>query len=271
MLQGTLEDFSLDEVLGLLSSTEKSGRLRLSGNRGTGSLWLDDGSLTAAEASKIPGNKDIEDVMFEMLRFDDGTFSFMVDDVPNEEFGPEEVAAIVDNATLRLTEWRLIEEVVPSLSHVVSLSADLPESEVSITDIEWKTIVAIGEHTAVEPVCEQLGLDEVDGSRQIKQMIDRGLLEIAEPSPASVSQETDQRAAAVAKAVETATAANSGETKSSERPPMPPPPSPAEIASFSADLAETSPFQSSEFEEEALVGADDDGGSVLMKYLQGDN
>ena len=40
-LQGTLETFALPDVLRLLASTHKTGRLRLTGAAGSGSLWLD--------------------------------------------------------------------------------------------------------------------------------------------------------------------------------------------------------------------------------------
>ncbi len=190
MLQGSLDDFALDEVLGLLASTSKSGRLRLSGNRGTGSLWLDKGSLTAAEASKIPGKAGVEDVVFEMLRFADGTFSFMIDDVPTEIGSPEQVDFVVQLAQDRLAEWRTIESVVPSLAHTISLADELPGDELEISRSEWKTVIAVSGNATVEPVCDQLGLDEVDGSRRIMQMIQRGLLTISDPADAAKSAST---------------------------------------------------------------------------------
>lgn len=253
MLQGSLDDFSLDEVLGLLSSTTKSGRLRLSGDRGTGSLWLSDGDLNAAEASKIPGKTGIEDVMFEMLRFEDGTFSFMIDEVPAIAGDSETVKTVVDSAQKRLVEWRSIENVVPSLAHVVSLAEDLPSDELSLSSQEWKTILAVNKDSVVEAICDGLGLDEVDGSRRIMQMIERGLLTIDEPvlvAPSAVVVEES--------------------SMDSNRPPMPVPPSPAEIESFSSELDASSPFANGELLDEALVGADDDSDSVLMTYLKGD-
>ena len=39
-LQGTLDTFSLPDVLRLLATTSKTGRLRIDGDRGLGSVWL---------------------------------------------------------------------------------------------------------------------------------------------------------------------------------------------------------------------------------------
>src|SRR3954452_4303257 len=50
-LQGTLDTFALPDVLRLLASTKKTGRLHLTGNRGDGSVWVDTGDVVKVEAS----------------------------------------------------------------------------------------------------------------------------------------------------------------------------------------------------------------------------
>ena len=84
MLQGSLEDFSLDEVLGLVASTNKTGELRVDGDRGNGRVWLDGGALVAGscsiDADAPAGTTDerpIADTIFELLRFRSGSFSFI--------------------------------------------------------------------------------------------------------------------------------------------------------------------------------------------------
>ena len=52
-LSGTLDTFALPDVLRLLASTAKSGRLRVSGNRGSGSVWVTDGEVVASELTTI--------------------------------------------------------------------------------------------------------------------------------------------------------------------------------------------------------------------------
>src|SRR5919106_1274303 len=51
-LQGTLDTFSLPDVLRLLATTAKTGRLRIDGDRGQGSVWLRDGSIVDADADR---------------------------------------------------------------------------------------------------------------------------------------------------------------------------------------------------------------------------
>ena len=56
-LQGTLDTFSLPDVLRLLATTSKTGRLRIEGDRGQGSVWLDAGGVVAASRFMAPRSR----------------------------------------------------------------------------------------------------------------------------------------------------------------------------------------------------------------------
>ena len=48
-LQGTIDAFPLTDVLQLLSSASKSGRLLLEGDRGRAELWIEEGSVIGGD------------------------------------------------------------------------------------------------------------------------------------------------------------------------------------------------------------------------------
>ena len=185
MLQGSLDNFALDEVLGLLSSTSKTGRLDLDGDRGTGSLTLRDGQLVDALASGVVHTDGPEDVLFELLRYATGTFTFAPLEVPAEA-ASRDVADVLDAAENRLADFRTIESVVPSLAHHLTPVETLPADEVTIGRREWAALRAIGVGGPVSVVCEALELNEIEGSRQVKGLVERGLVELTEPRPALV-------------------------------------------------------------------------------------
>ena len=95
-LQGTLETFALPDVLRLLASTHKTGRLRLNGAAGSGALWLDAGAIVAGEASGSPLAHGATDVLFELLRFKEGDFAF---DDDESAASPGEPAQVEDALT----------------------------------------------------------------------------------------------------------------------------------------------------------------------------
>lgn len=180
MLQGSLDNFALDEVLGLLASTTKSGTLEIKGDRGTGTLGLRQGQLVGASASNTANGEGLEDVLFELLRFGEGSFTFTPGDVAGSE-GPRAVADVLSAAEDRLADWRTIETVVPSLNHTVSPVPALPAEEITITRREWSTLIVIGAGCPVSSVCADLGLGEVEGSRQVKILAERGLVSVGPP------------------------------------------------------------------------------------------
>ena len=67
-LQGTLDTFALPDVLRLLASTKKTGRLVIDGNRGTGNVWVDAGSVVGMQATGSETDASQVDVLFDKAR-----------------------------------------------------------------------------------------------------------------------------------------------------------------------------------------------------------
>ncbi len=181
MLQGSLDNFTLDEVLNLLAGTHKSGHLRISGDRGTGSLWVEEGLLVQAEASNVTTSGDWEDVMFELLRFESGNFSFVGDDVAPSPEEPVEIEPLVERGNELLAEWQSIEAVIKSPDHFLTVNRKLPSDQVMLTAKEWETLVIIGEGRTVFKTYGSLGIGELEGCRRIKSVIERGLVGLGDP------------------------------------------------------------------------------------------
>ncbi len=180
-LQGTIETFALPDVLRLLSSTKKTGCLRLDGSRGTGSLWFVDGAVVAGEASSAPLAGDSGEVLFELLRFESGDFVFDADITTDDAGAPAEVEPLLGAAEKMLEEWKEIAAVVPSLDHWVALAPELATDEVTISADRWRTLAKVGGGTPVGVLGEQLELGELPVSRAVKELVELGLVVIDEP------------------------------------------------------------------------------------------
>jgi hypothetical protein len=184
-LQGTLETFALPDVLRLLASTRKTGRLRLTGSNGSGSLWLEGGSIVSSEAAGAPMADGVTDVLFELLRFKEGDFVFDDDATAEAAGAPTEVEDALAAAEAMLEEWKSVEAVVPSLAGWVSLRAELPGDDVTVDAAHWRQLVAVGGGTTVGGLGDQLGLAELPISRAVKDLIELGLVELGEAPLAS--------------------------------------------------------------------------------------
>lgn len=186
-LQGTLETFTVPDVLRLLSTTKKSGLFELEGDRGVGRVWLTDGALVAAASDRE--RTEIDAALFDLLRFAEGSFRFEPDaSAPDELSGQEtdgDVEAALGRAEVLLDEWREIESVIPSLDSWVRLVPEIA-GDVTIAPVQWATLAVIGSGSTGRRVGDDLELGELDACRRLRELVDLGVAEVDpdyEPAP----------------------------------------------------------------------------------------
>jgi hypothetical protein len=183
-LQGTLDTFALPDVLRLLAATKKTGRLRLTGSRGTGSVWVLTGEVVAVDSTHAPYATEPVDALFELLRFEDGAFTFDAEATHDDPALPVDVEIVLAQAEGLLDEWRTIEAVVPSMDAWVALRPSLPTATVTVEQAHWTTLVAVGGGATVRRVGDELCLGELPISRAVKELVELGVVEISEVPPA---------------------------------------------------------------------------------------
>jgi len=206
-LQGTLDTFALPDVLRLLAATKKSGRLRLTGPRGSGDVWVTGGGICAIEAAHAPHATEAVDALFELLRFQEGSFAFEAE-VAHDAPGPDlEVESLLDEAERILAEWHQIEAVVPSLDAYVTLRRTLAGPSVSIDQEHWTTLVVVGAGSTVRSIGDALSLPEIPVSRALRDLAELGVVEIEAVAPADAAVVSAKGATAPSRARRAAPAA----------------------------------------------------------------
>lgn len=184
-LQGTLDTFSLPDVLRLLATTGKTGCLHVDGDRGRGKVWIDQGTLVGATADRALGEPSIDEVVFEMLRIGRGSFRFAVDEkAPDTDVEPTEIEGTLRRASQLLDEWRELEAIVPSLSHRVAMAPELTVEQVTVDADRWKALVAIASGRSVGELAEALGVGELGISRTVSDLVELGVAVIEPPGAA---------------------------------------------------------------------------------------
>ncbi len=191
-LQGTLDTFSLPDVLRLLATTSKTGRLRIEGDRGRGSVWLAEGGIADADADRVIAGTPTDEVVFELLRFESGSFAFDGDDAATGAGEPEDVETVLRRANSLLSEWSELEAVVPSLEHEVSLATDLSADEVTIDADRWRSVVAVSSGRTVGELASALGMTELGVSRAVRDLVDLGVADVEGPGTSRVTPSRSQ-------------------------------------------------------------------------------
>lgn len=181
-LKGSLQTVALPEVLQFLSSTGKSGEFHVSGSRGEGRLWFDAGRVSALDVrlAEVPA-----EAIFELLRISDGEFSFAAgvdrpEDARPVDEADGDIGPALEAAEIRLAEWDQIVAVVPSLGHRVELR-DAPGDEVQLSAEQWAMVVSIAGGRSVGEVIDERSLQEFDGCRTIRSLVEASLVEVVEP------------------------------------------------------------------------------------------
>ena len=196
-LQGTLETFSVPEVLRLLSGTRKTGLLALEGDRGAGNVWLAEGQLAGARSDREPDGP-VEAVLFDLLRYREGSFVFESEAHYDGEPADLDVDEALTAAEALLADWREIESIVPSLSVRLSMAPALPGPTATVTAAQWEALALVAGGGDGHHLSRELGLGELDTSRRIRDLAEAGLVEIrevvetpawTEPEPASQPRE----------------------------------------------------------------------------------
>lgn len=184
-LQGTLDTFALPDLLRLLSTTKKTGRLRLTGPRGTGSISVDGGAIGVIEVSAAPLAVEPADALFELLRFEQGSFTFDADSEPVPTGGPgvADLESLLAEAESLLAEWREIELVVPSMDAWVTLRPSLAAPTVSLDRDLWAAIATIGGGATMRHIADALALPELPASRAMRALVELGLADVAPEVP----------------------------------------------------------------------------------------
>ena len=174
-LQGTIDSFALSDVLRLLDASGKTGRLIVNGDRGSASLWMVGGQLVGGSTSGEPHAPEIVDVVFDVLRFGQGSFIFENDAQCPNPSEPMLIIPALEQAEAALAEWLEIVRVVPSLDSVVTLAPELPHPEVVVDQACWTSIVAVGGSVTVTELGNRLGLGELPVCRLVRALVSAGL------------------------------------------------------------------------------------------------
>lgn len=183
-LQGTLDTFALPDVLRLLASTKKVGRMRVTGDGGSGSLWVEGGTVVGSELLVRGAQADsLTEVLFNLLRFANGSFTFEAGAMPPANGVARDVESIIVEAELMLGEWRALELVVPSLDSWLTLTQELKGRDVVVDNARWRIIVTVGSGATVGEVGRRVGLGDLAVMRAVKEVIELGLVEVTAPAP----------------------------------------------------------------------------------------
>jgi hypothetical protein len=167
---GLVDDEALAQAAEELADQPEAGLAR---------LLAEKADLEAAAAVQVAGEQ-IADAVFDLLRWPDGEFAFVVDEPDVDDLGAElPVDALVAEGTRRLESWPTVVEQVPAADSVLRLSPN-PPAERAVTAQEWTLLALVDGRRTVADLVGLSGQGEYAVVTALAGLVGRGLLTVAD-------------------------------------------------------------------------------------------
>ncbi|MDZ7844440.1 MAG: DUF4388 domain-containing protein [Anaerolineales bacterium] len=173
VLKGNLSQLPLLDILKVLSSSRRSGRLELEHDGKTGEVYLQDGNLVHA----VTGSQMGEAAVYSLMAWVEGDLRFFPEaDAPEESISLTTEQMLLE-AGRRAEQWEDIKKVVPTTDMVFSLSPSGSTSTVSLKPREWQVLAQVDGKRSVLDIAEILEMDEFDTAKMVYSLVTAGLLQ----------------------------------------------------------------------------------------------
>ncbi len=182
-LEGNLNDFSLEDIVKLISSGKKTGVLDVQfvdeeENQKKISLYFKNGKVIHSTDGTLTGIPVLE----ELACISQGQFIFSKGDVPtqsdedliNKKF--DDIAEIYKKAAER---WHPLHKLFPSLKTEITLS-EVSEGKIDFTRQEWRTVTSIGNGITIKALMEKTKKSKVELLEILKHLKEKGVIEVKE-------------------------------------------------------------------------------------------
>ncbi|MCA1840025.1 MAG: DUF4388 domain-containing protein, partial [Actinobacteria bacterium] len=153
------------------------------GFRRLGRLLIDEKIIDHSKIEQIV-KQQIEDTMFEILRWDGGAWRFEDDVTSDEDIGLQiSVENLVMEGARRFREWHHITRKVPTLEAVprfVENDAAGP-IELALTPEEWAFVSAVDGSSSIADLAASCGFSDLEAARTVYGLMTAGLLDLDLP------------------------------------------------------------------------------------------
>ena len=170
--RGNLAQLALLDILRMLSSGNRTGKLEISNAGKTGELFLENGNIVHA----VTGTQLGENGVYSLVGWLEGDFSFVPDvSAPEISIGTTTEQLLLE-AARQAEQWEDIKDVLSSTSAVFNISPSGSTSTVSLRPIEWQVLAQVNGERSVVEIGEILNLNEFDVARIVYSLTTAGLL-----------------------------------------------------------------------------------------------
>lgn len=165
-----------------LARALEARRAEPAGGRRLGRILVDEGYITQKVLESFV-QEQIQDTIFDLMRWDEGEFDFeALPAVDEEDIGLSvSIENIVMEGSRRLEEWNRIKKKVPSMEMVFKMATAPGEGtfEISLKPVEWGLLLLVDGTRSVAELARETRHTDFEVARVIYGLFSAGLLEVA--------------------------------------------------------------------------------------------
>jgi hypothetical protein len=199
-LQGTFDVLDFPAVLEILASHEMSGRLHVRSRSFAANIFLVDGTIVGADQSEhqaaaVAGDvtQRVQEVFFELIGADRGSFEFH----PGRATAPSGTRILVqeaiEQARQRLAEWQELQRLIPSLDVQPRLVTELDPGQVTLDREQWRALTAVDGRRNLRSIGRLLNMSDFEVCRAIRELLNAKVIEL-DFRPAGIAAMTEMEA-----------------------------------------------------------------------------
>ena len=145
---------------------------------------LDQGSIEGELLRQAVTDQSV-DAVFDLLRWQQGDFAFVVDEVNPDDVGVTlSIEAILADAESRTGSWESVSQIVPSADALLSMPVVLP-ADPQISREEWSLLALVDGRRSVAELVDLTGSGHYAVVSTLAGMVARGLLEVRNAADAT--------------------------------------------------------------------------------------
>ncbi len=153
---------------------------------GLGRTLVEGGHLDAATARTVAAEQ-ATDAVFDLMRWTEGAFTFVVDEPDPDDLGAAlPVETVVEEGQRRLATWPALTAAVPARDAVVCLAPTPAEPPVLSRD-EWQLLSVVDGRRSVGDLVTLTGRGDYATVGALAGLVERGLLQVRDAGPDGTS------------------------------------------------------------------------------------
>jgi hypothetical protein len=169
---GAVDDESLAAAVHAATQRESMGVVK---------ALLENGAIEAELLRQAVTDQSV-DAVFDLLRWEQGDFAFVIDeDNPDDVGVTMSIETILADAESRRSSWESVSQIVPSAQALLAMPVVLP-SDPQVSREEWSLLALVDGRRSVADLVDLTGSGKYAVVSSLAGLVTRGLLEVRDPA-----------------------------------------------------------------------------------------